>query len=346
MANEALFVQGGSYDAAELRRLIAGFFTAASPGGIIDGLTVTAGVGASVSISSGYAFVLDGAGGAYMGTKTNTTSLALTGWSGVNRTDRIYARIMDPGSGATAGEMEINKAQGSTSIPALSIPLADVTVTSSGVTVSTAPRVQADVNGAATRYATIAAVNTLSTTTNTRLTALENKPSGLYGSIFLRCMYGYGATDLAALPVSQGSPTPANFCFEQPTGLNLSLVSWNTKIRVTGSSVTAGRQLLLVGVPKPFERTNVGFGIIQAGWGFSQLGSTGQVAGPLVGLDYVGEDPATGLGVAAVVFNVTTSSPAPDGGYTSYYLGLGTVLDFWINTTYVARRETFTRPVS
>jgi hypothetical protein len=147
MANEALFVQGGSYDAAELRKLISGIYTAPSPGGIIDGLEVTAGVGASVTISSGHCYVDDSSGGAYMGTKSSSTSLALTGFTGSPRTDRIYARVLDPGSGSTAGELEINKAQGSTTIPALSIPLADVTVNATGVSISTSPRVAATVHG-------------------------------------------------------------------------------------------------------------------------------------------------------------------------------------------------------
>lgn len=201
MANEALFVQGGSYDAAELRKLIAGIWSAPTPGGVISGMEVSAGAGTAVNVSAGFAVVNDGSGGAYFGVLSSTTSVSLTAFSGTNRTDRIYARVMDPGSGATAGEIEITKAQGTTTIPALSVPLADVTVTSTGLTISSAPRVLATTLARASVSDTATTASGLiipGSTTSLAFgsSSLGNQPSRLWGHESSMALRSYPVADV------------------------------------------------------------------------------------------------------------------------------------------------------
>lgn len=331
MANEALFVQGGSYDAAELRRLISGFFSAPTPGGIIDGLVVTAGVGSSVSISAGHAYVLDGNGGGYMGTSTTTESLSLTGWSGTNRTDRVYARIMDPGSGSTAGEMEFNKAQGSTSIPSLAIPLADVTVTSSGVTISNAPRVSANINGAASTFATVAAVNALTA----RVSTLEAAPSGSrIGTLTNAKLTDTLGNQITALNGSRGIMTVTAVT----VGTGLELVTVDGFINYTlGSSYPGNGGIILAGLPQPANNFIMrGFVI---GQGFMSPSGPFDYAGPII----IGTAEGVGGFRLSGLSFIPAESVYPDLiGTKSYAPNAGVNIQIRVNFTYPAVAGSYT----
>lgn len=144
MANEAFFVDGGSYVAEEFRRLLKTFYYSSDPlGGIISGLAVVQGAGSSVKVQVGAAFVNESGGGAYIGaTQADSAALTISPAGGTPRTDRVYAIILDPGAGATAGEMGFGISSGSTSIPSLAIPLADVTANVNGTLTIVDKRVQ------------------------------------------------------------------------------------------------------------------------------------------------------------------------------------------------------------
>ena len=307
MANEALFVQGGSYDAAELRKLISGIYTAAPPGGVITGLEVTAGVGANVTVAAGYGYVTDGAGGGYMGAKAASTSLALTGFSGSPRTDRVYARILDPGAGPTAGEMEINKAQGSTTIPTLSIPLADVTVNAGGVTVSAAPRVEASVAGS---YDAVAELDA-------RMDALEtrNISGGTRGHINNVYLGSYANGNPISNPVQLfGTEQPIDSTYAQ-----LTLAGRINTFPPVGSM--GGTLLYAYGFPAPLVSAS-GL-IIGAGWS----GTGNYVAQTLSTLFY------------SNVSNTIFALNAPNG---TFGFGAGIYGVCFINATYVAQRSSYT----
>lgn len=134
MANEAFFVDGGSYVAEELRRFLKTLYFSADPlGGVISGGLVVLGAGSAVKVKTIAAYILDAGGGAYIAaTQADSSPITITPTSTGDRTDTIYAIINDPGSGSTAGEMAFGKVSGGTTIPALAIPLAHVTAHNDG----------------------------------------------------------------------------------------------------------------------------------------------------------------------------------------------------------------------
>jgi microcystin-dependent protein len=135
MPNEALFTQGGTYDAAELRKLIRGVWSSPAPGGVLDGLVVTVAGALSISVSPGFAKIDDATSGAYLVYSTATSNVAISTNSGggATRVDTVYAKVNDPGAGGTAGEMVIGVQTGSSAIPTLSIPLGTISVTTGNV---------------------------------------------------------------------------------------------------------------------------------------------------------------------------------------------------------------------
>src|SRR3954464_13049705 len=116
MPNEALFTQGGTYDAAELRKLIKGVWYSPSPGGVIDGMALSVGGALSISVAPGFAKIDDATNGAYLGYSTATSSGAISSNSGGGgpRADTLYAKVNDPGAGGTAGELTFAVATGTT----------------------------------------------------------------------------------------------------------------------------------------------------------------------------------------------------------------------------------------
>lgn len=138
MVDEAFWEDGATYDAAELRRLLRSFYSSPDPlGGIIYGLAVVQGAGSTIKVKTGAAFIFDTGGGAYIGaTQADSAPLTITPASGSPRTDRVYAVVTDPGA------ITFGVSPGSTSIPGLAIPLADVTANVDGSLTITDRRVQ------------------------------------------------------------------------------------------------------------------------------------------------------------------------------------------------------------
>jgi hypothetical protein len=79
MADEALFASGGSYEAAELRKLVRATLRSTGAGGIVSGMAVTPGVGLNVTIGAGYFVINDTDSGSFLGYVTTAQTLAITG---------------------------------------------------------------------------------------------------------------------------------------------------------------------------------------------------------------------------------------------------------------------------
>lgn len=174
MANEAFFTQGGSYTSGELRTFLAAIWFKDAPGGVIWGLTPRLS-GGGVVIDQGAAVVLDGSGGLYVGVTSSTSSVLTVSTS--PGTYQVYAEILDPGSGATAGEMSFGIGS---SVPAsLAISLGTVTVASAGTqTLGTGARKQVVLQGVEGRYALATTVSSQ----GSRLTSVEASVATLQGA--------------------------------------------------------------------------------------------------------------------------------------------------------------------
>lgn len=121
---EALYATGGSYEAAEDRKLIKALFQAAGTGGVISGMTVTPGTGLNVTVAPGFFVVNDSTGGAYLGYITASETVSISGnTSGSSRTDTVYVQV-----NTTTGALTFSKVTGGTGIPAGSTRLASVVV--------------------------------------------------------------------------------------------------------------------------------------------------------------------------------------------------------------------------
>lgn len=126
---EALYASGGSYDAAEDRKLIRAIFRAGTTGGVISGMGLSVGTGLNVSIDPGYFVVNDTTSGAYLGYITATETVPISvNTTGTTRVDTIYVTV-----NATTGVLTFGKATGSSVIPASSTKLGTVTVPNNAV---------------------------------------------------------------------------------------------------------------------------------------------------------------------------------------------------------------------
>lgn len=127
--SEALYASGGSYDAAEDRKLIRAIFFASGNGGVIRGMAVTPGIGLNVAIGGGFFVVNDTTSGSFLAYNVGSATVAIPGnTSGATRTDLVYASV-----NATTGA--VTYARGAT-VPVGSIQLATVTVPNNAVTLA------------------------------------------------------------------------------------------------------------------------------------------------------------------------------------------------------------------
>ena len=130
---EALWIQAAdvSYSAAEDRRLISAMYTA----GVIDGLTITAGVGLNATVSAGRCIVPDGTGGSYLCYFDTATTVPVS----ASATNTLMVLVNTTTGQATIGTTAVGSR----------LVLGTATTSSTGVTATARTAANADVPTAA-----------------------------------------------------------------------------------------------------------------------------------------------------------------------------------------------------